>query len=85
MVKESLPYSSYLLRLWQVDSQESSLWRCSLENAQTGDCQSFASLTAMLEFLETTIKKLESQSEDTTVFTTPPNHDGERRPPPMEH
>lgn len=64
MVEKPLLYYSYLLRLWQVDNHEMSLWRCSLENAQTGDYHTFASLTHMLDFLKATINECENQSED---------------------
>jgi hypothetical protein len=71
MVGKSTPYFSYLLRLWQADNDVTSLWRCSLENVQTGDCQSFVSLMAMLEFLETTTSECEDEPDDGRLCSSP--------------
>lgn len=51
MVTERQRYLAYMLRLWQVD-EDKMVWRASLENAHTGARQGFASLDALLEFLE---------------------------------
>jgi len=45
-------YVSYLLRLWQVESQEGPAWRASLEHASTGERRGFASLADLIAFLE---------------------------------
>jgi hypothetical protein len=45
-------YRSYLLRLWETGSDEKAVWRASLENPMTQECQSFASLKALFAFLE---------------------------------
>jgi hypothetical protein len=45
-------YVSYLLRLWQVQSQEGPVWRASLEQASTGERRGFASLADLYAFLE---------------------------------
>jgi hypothetical protein len=52
MSEEQRPYISYLLRLWQAQSQEGLVWRASLEHASTGERQGFASLADLLAFLE---------------------------------
>jgi hypothetical protein len=48
-------YISYLLRLWQVKSEGALVWRASLESPHTGQRQGFASLAAMVAFLEQAI------------------------------
>jgi hypothetical protein len=51
MVTRQQPYLAYMLRLWQV-GEDKKAWRASLENAHTGARQGFASLDALLAFLE---------------------------------
>jgi hypothetical protein len=51
MVSERQRYLAYMLRLWQVGEEEK-VWRASLENAHSGARQGFASLNALLAFLE---------------------------------
>ena len=51
MAKDEATYRSYLLRLWQVEQNGNFSWRCSLEEARTGQRQNFASLQALLNFL----------------------------------
>lgn len=51
MEKDEATYRSYLLRLWQVEQNGDSTWRCSLEEARTGQRQNFANLAAMLGYL----------------------------------
>jgi hypothetical protein len=48
--QEPPTYQSYLLRLWQVRDGEER-WRASIESAQTGDRESFATLDALFDFL----------------------------------
>ena len=48
---EGSGYLAYLLRLWQVGSGKESTWRASLEDAHTGERQSFASLDELFRFL----------------------------------
>ena len=45
------PYLSYLLRLWVVQNQEGRVWRCSVEDVQTGERQGFPSLESLCDFL----------------------------------
>jgi hypothetical protein len=60
------PYLSYLLRLWVVQNQEVSVWRCSVEDVQTGERHGFASLESLCEFLrEATGRPLDTTQEDT--------------------
>ena len=59
------PYLSYLLRLWVVQNQEVSVWRCSVEDVQTGERHGFASLESLCEFLrEATGRPLDTAQED---------------------
>jgi hypothetical protein len=51
MVTERQRYLAYMLRLWQV-GEDKMVWRASLENAHTGARQGFASLDALIVFLE---------------------------------
>jgi hypothetical protein len=44
-------YRSYLLRLWQVDSDGCLVWHASLEDPHTGERRGFADLNRMLDFL----------------------------------
>ena len=44
-------YISYLLRLWQIESQGQLVWQASLEDSRTGQRQGFASVDALLAFL----------------------------------
>lgn len=45
------PYLSYLLRLWVVENQEGYIWRCSVEDVQTGERYGFATLESLCDFL----------------------------------
>ncbi len=47
------PYHSYLLRLWQVGTEDTpgQVWRASLENPHTGEVLNFTSLGRLFEFL----------------------------------
>jgi hypothetical protein len=51
MVVKQQRYLAYMLRLWQV-GEDKTTWRASLENAHSGARQAFASLDALLAFLE---------------------------------
>jgi HD-like signal output (HDOD) protein len=44
-------YSSFLLRLWRVDTEGKRAWRFSLENSVTGERRGFANLGELLAFL----------------------------------
>jgi hypothetical protein len=45
-------YLAYMLRLWQVDGGAKAAWRASLESPHTGERHGFASLGALVAFLE---------------------------------
>jgi hypothetical protein len=60
-------YISYLLRLWKTTSGDKVFWRTSLENSQTGERQGFASLDALLNYLQ----------QQTEPETEPKEHDKE--------
>jgi hypothetical protein len=45
-------YLAYMLRLWRVGQGEGAVWRASMENPHTGQCHGFASLEALLAFLQ---------------------------------
>ena len=47
----SSDYCSYLLRLWQVPTNEEHALRIQLENVQTGEKHGFTSLEELLEYL----------------------------------
>jgi hypothetical protein len=54
---EQPAYLSYLLRLWQVDTEgvgqvSATVWRASLESSLTGKRQGFADLDELFEFLQ---------------------------------
>jgi hypothetical protein len=46
------PYCSFLLRLWEEDSQGKSSWRIVLVNPHTGDRQGFTDLEQLVVFLK---------------------------------
>ena len=48
---EQQRYLSYLLRLWQIESEGQSVWLASLEDSRTGERRGFASIDALLVFL----------------------------------
>lgn len=52
--QEALRYRSYLLRFWEERSAAtgSAIWRFSLDNPRTGERHGFATLAALIAFLE---------------------------------
>lgn len=48
-------YRSYLLRFWEERADRTSMraWRCSLEDPLTGNRHGFASLKALMDWLNT--------------------------------
>jgi hypothetical protein len=52
MTTEQPGYLAYLLRLWQVNTDEGPVWRASLENPHTGERHGFANLERLFAFLE---------------------------------
>ncbi len=51
MIKQTEPYKSYLLRLWQVEKNGEQVWRASLQSAQTSKLHLFADFESMVAFL----------------------------------
>jgi hypothetical protein len=48
-------YLSYLLRVWRTGSDESAVWRASLENPFTGERRGFAGLEDLFAYLQAQI------------------------------
>jgi len=44
-------YQAYLLRLWQVETEDGPVWRAALEDAQSEVQRSFADLSELFVFL----------------------------------
>jgi hypothetical protein len=44
-------YRSYLLRLWEIDSDGQRFWRVSLQDAHTGDRLGFSGLEQLCDYL----------------------------------
>jgi hypothetical protein len=51
MIEKQQEYLAYMLRLWSVRNNGKTLWRASLENAQTGERRGFAGLNDLFEYL----------------------------------
>ena len=51
MTGEGRRYMSYLLRLWQTESDDGLVWRASLESPQTGERVGFPSLADLVTHL----------------------------------
>lgn len=66
MIHEPHRYMAYMLRLWQVDSDQGLSWRASLENPHTGERRGFASLEALFKFLEE-----QTQAEELAMMVPP--------------
>ena len=60
---EQPDYLSYLLRLWRV-GEETAVWRTSLESSRTGECEGFASLDDLFDFLRTQIGAVSNANAD---------------------
>lgn len=56
MDQERLRYISYLLRMWQVQSQGQAVWRATLEFPLTGKVIGFADLDSLFTYLENQAK-----------------------------
>lgn len=52
MPEEEGRYLSYLLRLWQVKSENKLIWHASLESPHTRQRWGFASLAELVDFLQ---------------------------------
>ncbi len=45
-------YASYLLRLWQVQNDQQTTWVASIQDPTTGEHRPFASVGALVHFLQ---------------------------------
>ncbi len=52
MIEKQREYLAYMLRIWLVRDNRQTLWRASVENAQTGERRGFASLDDLFEYLQ---------------------------------
>jgi hypothetical protein len=55
MAKRRRDYHSYVLRVWRTGSNESAVWRASLENPFTGERRGFAGLAGLFAYLQAQI------------------------------
>ena len=53
-------YHSYLLRMWRVVGEEESQVRASLEDVMTSEVHNFATLEALIEYLQASLKTSKS-------------------------
>ena len=60
------PYLSYLLRLWVVKNQEGYVWRCSVEDIQTGKRQSFSNPESLCDFLRKATGRVPDDAQENT-------------------
>jgi hypothetical protein len=58
-------YRSYLLRLWQTESEGKTVWRASLESPITKRRQGFASLQDLFSFLQAQAAHMEEEQTKT--------------------
>lgn len=63
MNQQSTPYIAYLLRLWQESHNGQTVWRASLEDAQSGKLHGFGSLAALFAFLESQATQRDRQED----------------------
>lgn len=67
MAGKSETYFSYLLRLWRDEGAGRTIWRASLESAQTGERHNFATLDDLFNYLrEHTSESAASRPETQT-------------------
>ncbi len=52
MIEKPRVYLAYMLRIWSLRNSGKTLWRASVENAQTGERRGFASLDDLFEYLQ---------------------------------
>lgn len=51
-VKVPQEYKAYLLRLWPAQGRGKTIWRASLEDAQSGECRNFTNLADLFTYLQ---------------------------------
>jgi hypothetical protein len=52
MVTPKVTYASYMLRLWQVQSDTHATWVASVQSPATGEQRWFANVDALIQFLQ---------------------------------
>lgn len=52
VIKGPQEYMAYLLRLWPVQGQGKTIWRASLEDAQSSECRNFTNLADLFTYLQ---------------------------------
>jgi hypothetical protein len=52
MAEPNRPYLAYLLRLWQVSTEQGTMWRAAVESPHTAERRAFATLDQLFAFLE---------------------------------
>ena len=67
MAKEDPRYFSYLLRVWQADGDDESVWRASLERPGGTKPRGFASLEEMCAYLRRQIAACPGSARPTTL------------------
>ncbi len=73
-------YHAYLLRLWEERGQRGDGpggWRCSLEDPHTGERRGFASLGALVAFLQAELDRDGDRPQDGSAEASEPG--GQRR------
>jgi predicted small lipoprotein YifL len=60
-------YHAYLLRLWEVQTPEASVWRSSLEEPGNGIKKTFSSLSSLFAFLDEQITGCGQKEQDLVV------------------
>ena len=60
-------YASYLLRLWRAEEQGRAIWLASLENTLTSERKNFASLAALVKFLQERFGELADSSRENAL------------------
>jgi hypothetical protein len=63
---EPVIYISYLLRLWQVPSDEKPTWRIVLENIQSGEISGFGDIKELATYLRQVLE-IEQNTVNATV------------------
>lgn len=65
MADETVDYRSYLLRFWRAREGEHDVWRASLQDPQSGERLSFATLDALFAYLQERLEESSDQGGDT--------------------
>jgi hypothetical protein len=57
MPNEATDYRSYLMRLWRVKEGDRDVWRASLQDPQSGERISFATIEALFAYLQEQLER----------------------------